>query len=495
MLKKIKHTIILMVVAITTTWAQSPNQINYQGVARDAAGNPLANQNIKVRLKIRNNTAGGTVQYSEVRALTTAANGLFTIQIGSAGAALTSGSFAAITWATAPKFLQVELDPAGGTNYVNMGTQQLVSVPYAQYSTIAGTLKFPVSATDSLAASMLYLNNKNNTAIEAYSRNGSAVYGYSSNNAAISAANNSTNQPAVSAYNYNTGAGVFGYSQNGIAVAAQNGNATWPAIQGTNNLGIGVKGQSGSANGAGVIGTCNHSSGYGVIGENTNGGWGVYGKSNGGGTGVLGTSDNWKGVSGQSNAGIGLYGSSSTGYALFTDGKVRFATGSGTPAQGKVLTSDANGNATWQGAVAFKEFGINIYYTTVYYNSDMHAMFDGEVYDLGNNYDISLQKFTVPTNGIYHFDSQIGWLDATDNITCFLTLMLKRNGNISSIISNQVRANTGDECNNSLSGDFNLLTGDEIWIETKQWGDSHSNTENMAFCCNAFFCGRLVIKL
>src|SRR5437868_1489794 len=127
MLSKIKITLIALAATITSVMAQSPDMINYQGVARDAAGLPIANQNIRVRLKVHDATANGNVQYSEVRKLTTTANGLFNLQIGSSGAFSTTGFFAAITWGSNAKYLQVELDATGGTNYTNMGTQQLVS--------------------------------------------------------------------------------------------------------------------------------------------------------------------------------------------------------------------------------------------------------------------------------------------------------------------------------------------------------------------------------
>jgi len=85
MLSKIKTTIIALVATITLIMAQTPNMINNQGVAHNANGTAIANQAIKVRLKIHNTTAAGTIQYSEVRNVTTVASGLFNIQIGSTG--------------------------------------------------------------------------------------------------------------------------------------------------------------------------------------------------------------------------------------------------------------------------------------------------------------------------------------------------------------------------------------------------------------------------
>ncbi|HRK26595.1 MAG TPA: tail fiber domain-containing protein [Chitinophagales bacterium] len=121
---------------MSQTWAQVPNKMNYQAVARNASGQVLPNQNVALRISIRQNTAAGAVQYQELHAGATNAQGLLNLQIG--GGAVLSGNFADITWADGlPKFLQIELDPAGGAAYLNMGTQQLVSVPYAM---VAGSV-------------------------------------------------------------------------------------------------------------------------------------------------------------------------------------------------------------------------------------------------------------------------------------------------------------------------------------------------------------------
>ena len=125
---------ILLISLPLSIWAQSPQQFNYQAVARNAAGNILANQNIAVKLSIRDASATGTIQYSETRAVTTNQFGLFTISIGSGGTTAATGSMSAVTWASGNKYLQVELDPAGGSSFLNMGTSQLLSVPYALYA-------------------------------------------------------------------------------------------------------------------------------------------------------------------------------------------------------------------------------------------------------------------------------------------------------------------------------------------------------------------------
>jgi hypothetical protein len=121
-------------------FAQAPNLLNYQGVARNAVGNPLPNQSMILRLSVRNLSATGTVVYSETRPITTNLGGLFSVQIGSVGSTSSIGTIAGVNWLVGDKYLQVEIDPAANNNYINLGTVQLVSVPYAFATGNAGTV-------------------------------------------------------------------------------------------------------------------------------------------------------------------------------------------------------------------------------------------------------------------------------------------------------------------------------------------------------------------
>ena len=119
-------------------FAQAPNLLNYQGVARNAVGNPLPNQAMNLRLSVHNLSASGTVVYSETRPITTNLGGLFSVQIGSAGTTSSTGTIGGVNWLSGDKFLQVEIDPISNNNYLNLGTVQLVTVPYAFNAASAG---------------------------------------------------------------------------------------------------------------------------------------------------------------------------------------------------------------------------------------------------------------------------------------------------------------------------------------------------------------------
>jgi hypothetical protein len=129
-MKKILYLIFALSAVIANT--QVPQGIPYQAVARNSSGAILANQGIRVRFSIHDSIAAGTLIYTETFTPTTTAQGLFNVNIGT-GTSIT-GTFSAINWGHNAKYMQVEMDPTGGTSYVDMGTQQMMSVPYALYA-------------------------------------------------------------------------------------------------------------------------------------------------------------------------------------------------------------------------------------------------------------------------------------------------------------------------------------------------------------------------
>jgi hypothetical protein len=130
-----KNILLALFIGVATlSYAQVPQQISYQGVARNTTGTVYANQPIGIKLDLHQGSAGGTVVFSETHTKTTNSFGLFTLGIGS----VNSGVFSSINWSAGPYFLEVSIDPAGGTSYSSVGTQQFMSVPYALYAETSG---------------------------------------------------------------------------------------------------------------------------------------------------------------------------------------------------------------------------------------------------------------------------------------------------------------------------------------------------------------------
>ena len=120
-----------------TTSAQAPQGIPYQAIARNASGVAIANTAVKVRFSIRDSIATGVIKYQETHNPTTSTLGLFSVNVGMG--TVVSGTFSGINWGKNAKFLQVELNTTGGTTYTDLGTTQMMSVPYALYAGQAAT--------------------------------------------------------------------------------------------------------------------------------------------------------------------------------------------------------------------------------------------------------------------------------------------------------------------------------------------------------------------
>ncbi len=145
-------------------FAQAPQGIKYQAVARDNAGTLYMNQQVAVRFSVIDSSTSGSMLYSERQVLNTNDYGLFTASLGQG--VILQGTFASINWGVNSKYLKVEFDPAGGTNYFDMGTAQLLSVPYALYSEKAGTAGNSTdSQTLSISGNTLSISNGNSVTI------------------------------------------------------------------------------------------------------------------------------------------------------------------------------------------------------------------------------------------------------------------------------------------------------------------------------------------
>jgi hypothetical protein len=123
-MKKV-FTLALLLLSVIV-FGQAPQLIPYQAIARDASGQPLANASINARFTIHDGAATGASVWQELQTVSTSPLGLFTVQLGSAT------SLSNVSWASGSKFMQVEVDLGDG--FVDLGTQQMLSVPYALFS-------------------------------------------------------------------------------------------------------------------------------------------------------------------------------------------------------------------------------------------------------------------------------------------------------------------------------------------------------------------------
>lgn len=130
-----KSAVLLLLIfcfQISLVWAQVPQAINFQAIARDGGGNPMVNTNIQIRLSVIDSVLGGTIVYQEQRALTTNAYGSFSFQIGVGANIVNVGTFQSIDWVTGSKYLKIDYDPTNMGNFsLSLGVIKFVTVPYA----------------------------------------------------------------------------------------------------------------------------------------------------------------------------------------------------------------------------------------------------------------------------------------------------------------------------------------------------------------------------
>ena len=129
-MKTLNFLILLLLAG--TLMAQAPQGFKYQAVARNSDGTAITNSPIGLKITIRSGNVNGTAVYSESFTPTSNAIGIFTVNIGEGN--VLSGNFSDIDWGADKYFLNVAIDPDGGSNYTDMGTTQFLSVPYSLYT-------------------------------------------------------------------------------------------------------------------------------------------------------------------------------------------------------------------------------------------------------------------------------------------------------------------------------------------------------------------------
>ncbi len=166
---------VLFLVATFSVFAQAPSKFSYQAVAINANGTELKNTQVCIRASIIKNIVTGLEDWIEVHpTVTTDTYGLFTIEIGGGnpiGGAV--NSFDKIKWGESKFFLRIEMSMnTQCSNYSLVGTNQLLSVPYALYSPTSGTA---TSAVHAQTADLANIAQKANSASKADSANYAAT--------------------------------------------------------------------------------------------------------------------------------------------------------------------------------------------------------------------------------------------------------------------------------------------------------------------------------
>jgi uncharacterized protein (TIGR02145 family) len=133
-MKRVALSIIILTMCIFSM-AQVPESFNYQAIPRNGSGGTYPDQKMNIRISLLSDSPAGEAVYTEIFETRTTSLGIINLQIGKGTPE--SGSFTEINWGKGSYYLKVEIDPAAGKSYVEMGTSQLLSVPYALHSKTA----------------------------------------------------------------------------------------------------------------------------------------------------------------------------------------------------------------------------------------------------------------------------------------------------------------------------------------------------------------------
>lgn len=135
MTQRLCFALLLALCAVAPVLAQSvPEGFNYQSAVRNANGDPLVNQTVTLLFTIRSGAPNGPVAYTEKQTATTNQFGLVNLIVGQ-GTVL-QGTFATINWGGGAKYLNVSIETSPNV-FDELGSSQLMSVPFALYSKFA----------------------------------------------------------------------------------------------------------------------------------------------------------------------------------------------------------------------------------------------------------------------------------------------------------------------------------------------------------------------
>jgi len=150
--------LLLGVFIVLTASTQTPQAFKYQAVIRDNTGTLITDQNVNFKIVILKGSVAGSEVYSETHSATTNGNGLVNLEIGNG---TSTDDFSSIIWGSDSYFINVWV------NGDEMGTSQLLSVPYALQAKTAEFAKNAEHAKVDTANTFNVLSIKGSTPCDA----------------------------------------------------------------------------------------------------------------------------------------------------------------------------------------------------------------------------------------------------------------------------------------------------------------------------------------
>ena len=167
------------------------------------------------------------------------------------------------------------------------------------------------------------------------------------------------------------------------------------------------------------------------------------------------------------NVGIGVTAPTAT---FQVNGTTRLVDGN--QGAGKILTSDATGNATWAVPSNYNT-GFSAYYAGTYTFSSIGSSivpFTNVLYNDGGNFNLATETYIAPSDGLYHFDASIRIDGYTAGQYTYLSLYV--NG---SLMKTNTAASNSADFSLDISGDLKLVSGDAVTLRYYQSSSPHTS--------------------
>ncbi len=116
----------------------TPIGMHYQAIARDAAGDLIANEQMVVKVEMMTLEPNESVIYSEMHSLSSNTFGLLNLSIGEGKK--TSGEFDEIPWSDQNVWARISIKKSSDDDFRIVTSSKLYSVPYAYYAIEAGSV-------------------------------------------------------------------------------------------------------------------------------------------------------------------------------------------------------------------------------------------------------------------------------------------------------------------------------------------------------------------
>jgi len=353
---------------------------------------------------------GGAAVYQESHTVTTDANGIAIVNIGEG--TVMSGSFQNINWGSDRHFLVIDLDT--GSGLTDMGRTEFRTVPYALSSGDSAKNLDDLSDTKVIGSS-IYIGKQSgkntsgeeNTSLGAYS----------------------LNENTYGSFNVAVGTSAMQYNKTGRYNIAIGGNALHNNISGWNNIMIG------------------HAAGLEVTGENN-----IF---IGNGAGGEVTTSNKLYIE-NSDSQTPLIGGDFSTDEVVINGTLQIT--GGTPSVGKVLTSDANGKASWGSLPEVGVNNLNDLSDVIYDGQSLYIGYNSGLLDDDSNYNTSVGRESMKANTSGRQNVSFGAQTLISNKTGSYNVALGE-GSLYKNISGNRNVSIGEKAGFNSLGDGNVFIG------------------------------------